>query len=148
MDLTRWNPSRDLLSISEEMNRLVGSMFGDGTRETSLLKGEWTPAVDISEDDDNFYLHVELPGLKRQDVKVKYEGGMLTVTGEKKTISEKKEVNFHRTERSYGKFERSFRLASNILSDKISADFSEGVLFVTLPKAEEVKPKEIEIKIK
>ncbi|MFQ5770989.1 MAG: Hsp20/alpha crystallin family protein [bacterium] len=148
MYLTRWNPARDLLGITEEMNRLVDNVFKGDTREASLFKGSWSPVVDISEDNDNFYLHVELPGLKREDVKVRYEEGLLTVTGEKKAEKEEKDVNYHRVERSYGKFERSFRVPSRIINDKIDADFSNGVLTITLPKAEEIKPKEIEVKIK
>ncbi|MFQ5649839.1 MAG: Hsp20/alpha crystallin family protein [bacterium] len=149
MAMTRWNPARDLLNITDEMNRLVNSVFHPSeTRETSLFSGSWSPAVDISEDRDNFYLHADLPGLTKDDVRVKYEEGVLTVTGEKRTSREEKDVNYHRTERAYGKFERSFRITSQILADQISADFSDGVLSVTLPKAEEVKPKEIEVRIK
>lgn len=148
MYLTRWNPTRDLLDITDEMNRLVKNVFDSDTRETSLFKGTWNPAVDISEDKDNFYLHVELPGLTKEDVKVKYEEGLLSVTGEKKAEKEEKDVNYHRVERSYGKFERSFRVPSRIVNENIDADFSNGVLTVTLPKAEEIKPKEIEVKIK
>ena len=148
MTLTRWNPTRDLLNLNEEMNRLVQNVFPGETRETSLFKGSWNPAVDISEDDDNFFLNVELPGLTKDDVKVKYEEGVLTITGEKKAEKEDKDRNYHRIERSYGKFERSFRITSQILADKINADFSNGVLSITLPKADEVKPKEIEVKIK
>lgn len=148
MTLVKWNPARDLLNITEEMNRLVQNVFHDDARETSLFKGTWSPAVDISEDNDNYYLQVELPGMSRDDVKVKYEEGMLTITGEKKAEKEDKDLNYHRVERAYGKFERSFRITSQIVADKISADFANGVLSVTLPKAEEVKPKEIEVKIK
>jgi len=149
MAIARWSPARDLINISEEMNRLVGNVFGpEGTRETSLFKGTWSPAVDISEDSDNFYLHVELPGMKKDDVKVKYEEGMLTLMGEKKSRTEEKKEDYHRIERKYGKFERSFRITSQIVAEQIAADFSDGILSITLPKAEEVKPKEIDITIK
>lgn len=150
MALTRWNPSRDLLDIADEMNRFVSNMFGDGgeTRETSLFKGTWTPLVDISEDNDNFYLYVELPGMKREDVKVRYEEGLLTITGEKKVEKKDESKNFHRVERSYGKFERSFRVPTRVVSDKIDAHFENGVLNISLPKMEEAKPKEIDVKIK
>ncbi len=147
MTLTRWSPARDLLGIADEMNRLVDTVFRGDAREASLFKGTWSPAVDISEDDNNFYLHVELPGLKKDDVKVRYEEGLLTITGEKKAEREDKDLNYHRVERSYGKFERSFRLPSRIVNDQIKARFQDGVLEVTLPKAEEVKPKEIEVKV-
>lgn len=149
MSITRWNPTRDLLSISDEMNRLVNSVFSnDNARETSLYRGTWNPAVDISEDDNNFYLHVDLPGLTREDVKVKYDEGTLAITGERKSGSEEKNINYHRVERVSGKFERSFRITSRVLPEKIAADFQNGVLSITLPKAEEVKPREIEVKVK
>ncbi len=147
MTLTRWNPARDLMDIADEMNRLVSNVFGDATRETSFFKGTWSPAVDISEDRDNFYLHVELPGLKKDDVKISYEDGILTIRGEKKNMREEKDVNYHRLERSFGQFERSFRVPNRIVEDKIAARFENGVLTITLPKAEEAKPKEIEVKI-
>lgn len=149
MTLTRWNPARDLMNLTEDMNRFMNNALTDrGTRETSLFRGTWSPDVDISEDSDNFYLHVELPGLGHDDVNVRYEEGMLTITGEKKVQDERNERNYHRVERGYGRFERSFRLTSNIDADKISADFSNGVLAITLPKLETAKPKEIEVKIK
>jgi len=147
--LTRWNPNRDLYSLADEMNRFVERVFSNGdTPETSLFKGTWTPAVDISEDGDNFYLEIELPGMDKDSVKVQYEEGLLTISGEKKTEREEKDVNYHRVERNYGKFERSFRVPSRILGDKVDANFSNGVLKVTLPKAEEVKPKQIDVKVK
>ena len=149
MTIARWNPARDLLNISDEMNRLVSSVLGnEDTRETSLYRGNWNPAVDISEDKDNFYLHVDLPGLTREDVKVRYDEGTLTITGEKKSTREEQNINYHRVERATGKFERSFRITSRILADKIAADFRSGVLSITLPKAEEAKPREIEVKVK
>ncbi len=151
MTVTRWNPARELLNLTDEfnrINRLIRNVFGtDEARETTLLQGTWSPAVDISEDRDNYYLHVELPGLKREDVKVSYEDGMLTIRGEKKSEREEKDVNYHRIERTFGQFERSFRVPSKILEDRIDARFENGVLMITLPKAEEAKPKEIEVKI-
>ncbi|MFQ5637225.1 MAG: Hsp20/alpha crystallin family protein [bacterium] len=147
MTLTRWNPTRDFLGIADEMNRFVDGVFRNGASDTALFKTSWSPAADISEDDNNYYLNFELPGLNKKDVKVRYEEGMLTVTGEKKAEKEDKDVNYHRVERSYGKFERSFRISSRIVNEKIDAKFSNGVLTVTLPKAEDVKPKEIEVKV-
>lgn len=147
--LTRWNPNRDLYSLADEMNRFVDRVFSNGdTPETSLFKGAWAPAVDISEDSDNFYLEIELPGMDKDSVKVQYEEGLLTISGEKKSEREDKKVNYHRVERNYGRFERSFRVPSRILGDKVDANFSNGVLQVTLPKADEVKPKQIDVKVK
>jgi len=142
------NQGRDLAGIADEMNRLVNSVFGDSAREASFYKGTWIPAVDISEDDDNYHLYVELPGISKDSVKIKYEDGMLMISGEKKEPASSHKVNFHRIERTYGKFERSFRVPSLIVSDKIDATFQDGLLTVMLPKAEESKPKQIEVKIK
>ncbi|NIR49122.1 Hsp20/alpha crystallin family protein [candidate division KSB1 bacterium] len=145
--LNSWNPTRDLLGIIDEMNRIVRNVLRNGTEETSLFQGSWTPAVDISEDNDNFYLHVELPGLSKQDVHIRYEDGLLSISGEKKDLNENDGLNFHRLERASGKFERSFRLTNEIIRDQIDAHFENGVLSITLPKAEEAKAKDIEIKV-
>lgn len=147
MTLTRWNPTREIWGLADDMNRLFRSMVEDSTREASFYKGSWNPAVDISEDKDNFHLNIDLPGLDKKDVNVRFEDGLLTITGEKRAEKEEKDVNYHRVERSYGKFERSFRVPSQVMADKIDAKFNKGVLTVTLPKAEEAKPKEIEVKI-
>jgi HSP20 family protein len=138
---------RNLLDVAEEMNRLVRNVFDSETRETSLYKGEWSPAVDISEDDDNYYLNVELPGINREDVSVRYEEGLLSITGEKKSLKKEEKRNYHRVERLYGKFERSFRVPSRIDSEKIGAKFENGMLMITVPKLEEAKPKQIDVKI-
>ena len=145
---TRWNPARDLFSIADELNRYTRDVFSDSTRETSMMQGAWHPDVDISEDQNNFYLHVELPGMKREDVKVNYEDGVLTISGVKKSMKEEKDTNYHRLERTFGKFERSFRLPAHVAQDKIAAQFENGVLSISLPKTEETKPKAIEIKVK
>jgi HSP20 family protein len=142
------NQGRDLAGIADEMNRLVNSVFGDSAREASFYKGTWIPAVDISEDDDNYHLYIELPGISKDSVNIRYEDGMLTLSGEKLEPKASEKVNFHRVERTYGKFERSFRVPSLIVSDKIDATFQDGLLTVMLPKAEESKPKQIEVKIK
>lgn len=148
MTLTRWSPTRDLLSEEfNRLNRMLSSFWNDTTPETSLFKGEWSPAVDISEDKDAYYLHFELPGLTKEDVKVNYEDGVLTVRGEKKAEQKEETKNYHRIERCFGMFERSFRVPSKILDNKIDAKFKNGILEVTLPKAEDAKPKEIEVKI-
>jgi len=145
---TRWNPVRDLFNFTDEINPFSRDFFDKDIREASLMKGTWNPSVDISEDDNNFYLNVELPGMKREDVKVNYDDGLLTVSGERKTETENKDKNYLRVERTFGKFERSFRIPTHVIQDKIDAQFENGVLLITLPKAEEAKPKQIEVKIK
>jgi HSP20 family protein len=148
MTLTRWNPTRELWGIAEDMNRLVSNIFGDFNRDTAFFQGAWTPTVDIGEDKDNFYLRIDLPGMTKDDVRVNYEDGILTIKGERKDEwQDNKDLSVHRTERFYGKFERSFTVPRRILDNKIVANFKNGVLLVTLPKVEEVKPKEIEVKI-
>lgn len=146
MAITRWN--RDLLGIADEMNRLVGNVFGNEARETSMYRGELVPVVDISEDQNNYYLHIELPGVDKDEVKIQYEDGLLTITGQKKANKGDEKLTYHRVERIFGKFERSFRVPAAILSNSINANFKNGLLTITLPKAEEAKPKQIDIKIK
>ncbi|MDZ7291794.1 MAG: Hsp20/alpha crystallin family protein [candidate division KSB1 bacterium] len=147
MSLVRWNPARELARMQEEMDRLFGRFMRGDALETSFARGDWEPAVDISETADNYIITAELPGLTKDDVRVSYEDGMLTIRGEKRQEKEEKGKNYHRMERSYGSFERSFRLPSRIVVDKIGAKFSDGLLTLTLPKTEEARPKEIPIKI-
>ena len=143
-----FNQGRDLAGIADEMNRLVNTVFGDSTREASFYKGTWSPVVDICEDHDKYYLAVELPGMKKGDVDIRFEEGLLTISGEKKAPTEEDGKNYHRVERMYGNFERSFRVPSLIVSDKIGATFENGLLTISMPKAEEAKPRQIEVKIK
>jgi HSP20 family protein len=143
MTLTRWNPTRDLFRIQEEFDRL----FRGFLPETSLARGTWEPAVDICEADHEYSITADLPGLTKDEIKVNYQDGVLTIFGEKKQEKEEKGKNYHRLERGYGAFERSFRLPSRVQADKIRAEFKDGVLHLTLPKADEARPKEIPIRI-
>lgn len=154
MSLIRWNPTRDLatfpsdmFSLQREMNRMFDSFFR-GVDEPSLLNGTWIPAVDVAEEDDAYVVKVELPGVNKEDVKIMLESNILTIRGEKKAEGEVKQKNYHRTERSYGAFQRSFTLPTSVKNDKIDAVYKDGILTVSLPKAEEAKPKQIEVKVK
>lgn len=147
MSLVRWNPARELAKVQDDFNRLAGAFFRDDAMETSFARGAWEPVVDISETDDNYVVTAELPGLSKDDVKISYEDGILSLRGEKKHEKEEKRKNYHRVERSFGAFERSFRVPSRVLVDKIDAKFKDGILHLTMPKAEEARPKEIPIKI-
>src|SRR5262245_49056883 len=147
MSIVRWNPARELLGVQNEMNRLFSNFFDRDLFETSYRHSTWEPAVDISESAEEFLISADLPGLSKDDVKISYEDGVLTIRGEKKQEKETKEKNYHRVERSYGMFERSFRLPSRIEVKAIEAKFNDGVLNLRLPKAEDAKPKEIPIKI-
>lgn len=147
MSIVRWNPARELLGMQNEMNRLLNNFFDRDFFETSYRRGLWEPAVDISESMEDFFVTADLPGLSKDDVKISYEDGVITIKGEKKQEKEEKDKNYHRVERSYGMFERSFRLPSRIDVNKIEARFKDGVLNLRLPKTEEARPKEIPIKI-
>ncbi|MFA3781787.1 Hsp20/alpha crystallin family protein [Melioribacteraceae bacterium 4301-Me] len=153
MKLVRWNPMRDLVEIEREFDRLFrnfDSRFGfniAGNGNEDLENAVWAPLSDIYEDNDNFVVRLDLPGVKKEDVKISYDDGQLIITGERKQEKETENHKFHRVERIYGKFYRSFVLPNKIKEGKISAEFKDGQLTITIPKAEEAKPKEIPIKV-
>ena len=154
MSLIRWNPTRDLatfpsdmFTMQREMNRMFDNLFR-GVDEPSLLNSSWVPAVDVAEEDDAYVVMVELPGVNKNDVKITLESNILTIQGEKRAETESKEKNVHRVERSYGSFQRSFTLPTMVKNDKIDAEFKDGILKIMLPKAEEAKPRQIEVKVK
>jgi HSP20 family protein len=133
--------------MHDDLNRLFSGFFSGDTLETSFARGAWEPVVDICETPESYLVTAELPGLTKDDVNISYEDGILTIRGEKKQEKEEKRKNYHRVERSFGAFERSFRVPSRVLLDKVEAKFKDGVLHLMLPKAEEARPKEIPIKI-
>lgn len=150
MALVRWRPARELSLFPEDFNRMFedfwgrfprffGNDFGDG--------GTWAPAVDVTETKDDVIVKAEVPGMTKDDIKVTLQDNILTIQGEKKEEREEKEASFHRVERSYGSFVRSFSLPTTVKSDKIHAAYKDGVLRITLPKVEEVKPKEIAVSV-
>ena len=145
MAIVRWKPMRDLVDLRDEMDRMFDSFWGsDADREGGML----IPPVDMIENDDNFVVSVELPGLKKEDIKMTMQNNVLTLSGSKKHEFESKEDTVHRVERSYGSFCRSVNLPSKVDSSAIKASYDSGVLKVTLPKVEEAKPKEISIDVK
>jgi HSP20 family protein len=147
MAITRWRPFRDVVSIQDEMNRLFDDFFGRPVLKTGWTEGVWSPTVDISEDKENVIIKSEMPGMSKDDVKISIQDNVLTLKGEKKQEKEEKDKNYHRIERNYGSFCRSFQLPTSVKSDKVKASYKDGVLSVTLPKTEEVKPKEIPVSI-
>jgi HSP20 family protein len=147
MTLVKFNPTRDLLSFRNNFDRMVQDLF-DKRWDISESMGELTPAVNIEENENEYVITAELPGVEKSDVKITFEDGALSISGEKRVENEDKKENFHRIERSYGVFSRSFAIPSSILVEKIDASFKNGVLKVLLPKAEEAKPKQIEVKVK
>jgi len=149
--LTRWNPFREM----EEMQRRMSSLFDwSPFRRTSLITdseditvAEWAPLVDIIEDAKEYLIKVELPEVQKDDVQVTVEGGTLTISGERKAEKEEKGRRFHRVERYYGRFERSFSIPDDAEANEVKAEFKDGVLRVHLAKSEKARPKQIEVAV-
>ena len=141
--MTRWEPFRDLARLQDEVNRL----FDTGGLVRSGESVGWTPACDIYEDEEAVSLKFELAGVDPKDVDVRFENGVLTVKGERKLEREEKRENYHRVERSYGTFTRSFSLPGSLDAEKIRAETKHGVVTITLPKKPEAKPRAIQVKV-
>jgi len=131
-------------SLRREMEQLFEDFFGTSTEGAKLT--EWSPLVDIKEEDNGFKVKVDLPGMDKDDICIEVDGNRLAISGERKFEQEEKKENYHFVERSYGKFYRSFTLPAIVQADKIDATYKDGVLEVNLPKKEEVKPKKVTIK--
>ncbi len=147
MTLIRWDPWKDLIALQERMNRLLEESFGGLRKEEGLVSGAWTPAVDIYETENSLVVTAEIPGVSEKDIDVRIENNQLVIKGERKFEKETKEENYHRIERVYGNFYRSFSLPNTVDHDKVKAEYKNGVLKITLGKKEEVKPKQIKIEV-
>ena len=150
MAIVTWEPFRDLVAVQDRLNRVFDEAFRGaprGSNEDSALGGQWAPAVDIFEHEGNLVLKAELPGIEPKDVDVSVENNVLTLRGERKFETEVKRDKYHRVERVYGTFSRSFTLPNVVDTDKIKADYKDGVLQVTLPQREEAKPKQIQVAV-
>ncbi|TNC81229.1 MAG: heat-shock protein [Oleiphilus sp.] len=149
MNLTTWNPLREMEEMLERYNRRTGLLPRTTNNEReSLMASDWSPAVDIEESSKEFLIKVELPEVKKDDVKVTINEGVLSIEGERKIEKESKEdKKYHRVERFYGRFARSFSLPDNVKHDDIKAEFKDGMLKVHLEKTEKVKPKSIDVEI-
>jgi HSP20 family protein len=134
--LARWDLFRDLRSVEDEFDRLAGRAF---SRDT------WVPALDVRESEDRFDVTLDLPGLEPSDVNVTFEDGMLSINGKREFSTEDKDDTWHRIERSFGTFARSIRLPQKADTEKIEASFDQGVLTVSVPKAEQARPRTIEV---
>jgi len=143
-EVTPWRPLRELSNLRREMDDLWGNLTGE--KEFLPMKGEWMPAVDVSETKDSLIVKAEIPGMESKDIDVSLCGDLLTIKGEKKQKTEEKKENYHRIETRYGAFSRTIRVPVSVNSEKIKASYDNGVLKITLPKKEEVKAKQIEIK--
>jgi HSP20 family protein len=149
MAIVRWNPVRDLFGLQEEMNMLFGDVLGNARRgEDTVGLVRWAPRVDIVEVNGTYELTADLPGLKKDDIKIEIHDNVLTLHGEKKLEEEKKDKNYRLCERYYGEFLRTFTLPENVNKDGIEAEFKDGVLKLAIPKVEKAKPKQIEVKVK
>ncbi len=146
MSIIKYDPFRELRSLQDEMNRLFMTNFSR-PEDRELARGAWSPNVDIFENKDHLVLEAELPGLKPEDVNVSIENNVLTIHGERRFEKKDDGDNFHRVERAYGSFTRSFTLPPTVSSENVNAMFDNGVLRLTLAKREEAKPRRIEIKV-
>ncbi len=147
MAIVRYNPMRELRGMQEQMNRLLDLAWNREPGE-ELREGVWQPLVDIFENDEAVIIRAELPGVEQEAIEVKIEGTTLTIRGERKQDAEVRKENYHRIERYYGPFQRSFLLPQTIDQEKVKAACDKGVLTITLPKRELVKPKQITVEVK
>ena len=145
--LTRWEPIRELASLQERMNRLFSDSFSPVTSQESLSAGSFVPPVDVYEDEQGIRLKMEVPGIEEKDIDIRLENSLLTVRGERKLESETKEENYHRIERRYGSFTRSFTLPSSVNPEEVKAAYAKGVLTISLGKRAEARPKQIKVNI-
>jgi HSP20 family protein len=145
-ELVKWSPFHEISRLRDEMDRIWEDFLGSRRRALRPMTGEWVPAVDISDTADKVMVKVEAPGMDAKNIQISLSGDILTIRGEKKAEKEEKDENFYLVERSYGSFARSLRLPAAVEADKVEASYKEGVLTITCPKKEELKPKQIPIK--
>lgn len=151
--LTRWDPFREMEDLHSRLSTMLSRPSnqrgnGDGNRE-SLTVAEWAPLVDIIEDEKEYLIKIEIPGVTKEEVKVAVENGVLTISGERKFEKEDKDkkTKYHRVERVYGAFVRTFTMPADGDATKVAAEFRDGVLTVRIPKSEHAQPKQIEVKV-
>jgi HSP20 family protein len=141
-----WPTFGRLSTLRDEIDRLFEAPLAEFARGSHLLSG-WTPALDVFEDKDNVIVKAELPGMKKDEIEVSLRDGTLSISGERKSESKFENAEVYRAERFVGRFQRSVSLPTPVASDKVSAQYKDGILTITLPKTEEAKPKNIEVKI-
>ena len=142
MHIVRWDPFRDLAALNSRLNRTLDDSCALHAEDAF---GTWAPPVDIFEKNDQLVIRAEIPGVQKEDMDVRIENGVLSLHGERKQEIEVKEENAYRMERVYGKFTRSFSLPTTVDATKVTATFKDGILEVTVPKAESAKPKKVQI---
>src|SRR5438270_6403712 len=154
MNLTRWQRPESswfptvgrLSNLRDEIDRLFEAPLAELVRGSNLLSG-WTPALDVFEDKDNFVVKAELPGMKKEDITVSLHDGSLSISGERKSEDKYEDAEVYRSERFFGRFQRSVSLPTPVAADKIKAQYKDGILSVILPKTEEAKPKKIDVNV-
>lgn len=148
MDMVKWDPIKELEDVSTRLNRMFGlSPVPSGSGMEMLAVADWAPSVDISETDTAYLIKGEIPGVKKEDVKVTIQDGMLTIRGERKQEKEEKSKKFHRVECSYGSFMRSFQVPDDADENSVKAEFKDGMLNITLPKSAKAKAKSVDVAV-
>jgi HSP20 family protein len=145
MAIIRWDPFRDLITLREKMNRLFEEAYSARGEERDLVSSSWAPSVDIYETENELVLTAEVPGIDDDNIEIKIEDNTLTLKGERNFEKETEEENYHRIERAYGSFYRSFSMPPYINQDKIEAEHENGVLRITMPKKHETKPRTVKV---
>lgn len=146
MELTKWSPKREMLSLNSLFDRMFEDFFTPvGRSEENLATWTWRPTVDIYDEGDHVVLKAELPGVEKNDIEIDVDGRVLTLQGKRSSDNEVKEENYYRRERVFGTFQRSFNLHEEVDPDKIKAEFKDGILILEIPKPEEHKPKRITV---
>jgi len=133
-----------LTTLHNELDRLFEGPLAELARTSQLLSG-WTPALDMYEDKDNLFVKAELPGMKREEIEVSLHEGTLSISGERKSEGKYQDAEVYRTERFFGRFQRTVTLPTPVAADKVKAQYKDGILTITLPKTEEAKPKRIDV---
>ena len=146
MSIVRYDPFRDLRTLQQEVNRLFSGNLTRTFDDEDIARGSWSPSVDIYENKDQIVIEAELPGMKREDFELSVENNVITLRGERQFEKKDESDNYHRVERAYGSFTRSFTLPNTVSAEGATADYRNGVLRVALPKREETKARRIEIK--
>ena len=145
-ELARWPGFGRLSTLRDEIDRLFDAPLAEFARASQLLSG-WTPPLDIFEDKDNVVVKAELPGMKKEEIEISLHDGSLSISGERKSESKHEDAETYRSERFFGRFQRTVSLPTSVDSNKVKAQYKDGVLTVTLPKSEEAKPKQIDVTV-
>lgn len=148
MAIVKWEPLKDFVTLQDRMNQFLSDTLNNYETENGRLVQDWVPAVDVYEDAEAIQLKAELPGMEMKEIEVRIENNALEIRGEKKIEQTEKKENYHRIERVFGRFSRSFRLPNTVAQDKIKAKYDRGVLTITLPKREETKPRSITVEVR